>query len=324
MKIAVTGAAGFVGQNVCRYLDQQGHTVIPLLRVAAPMTGELSHLTPVQADVTSKDSLLKALQAVDVCINLAALFNHPDKSMEDYFAVNVTGVRNVLEAAKEAGVKRVVHCSTVGVAAGGRMPFSEQSPYCPPEWDKYETSKTEGEKTAVAFCEEHNYPVIVIRPAQVYGPGDVSKLKFYKMVKKGVIVSPGKTLKHLIYIDDLSRAFEAALTNETLIGKPVIIASKTVTPLKELVQIVAGELRVSPPKVVIPAVPMTLFATAVEIAFNLINKKPPIFRRSMDFFTKSVSFKTERMERDLKIEPEISAQEGVRRTAEWYKKEGLI
>lgn len=324
MKIAVTGAAGFVGQNVCRHLDQQGHDVVPLLRSLVPMTAELSHLKPAQADVTSKDSLVSALQGVDVCINLAALFNHPDKSLDDYHAVNVQGVQNVLEAAREAGVKRVIHCSTVGVATGGRMPFSEHTPYCPPEWDKYETTKCEGEKTALAFAQKHDYPVVVIRPAQVYGPGDVSKVKFYKMVKKGVIVSPGKTLKHLIYIDDLSRSFELALTNEEVVGKAVIIAGKEVTPLKELVKIVAEELGVSAPKIAIPAVPMTLFATLVETVFGMMDKKPPIFRRSMDFFTKTVSFKTDRMEQLLKLEPEVTPREGVRRTAQWYRKEGLI
>ncbi|MEE9355426.1 MAG: NAD(P)-dependent oxidoreductase [Methylococcaceae bacterium] len=324
MKIAVTGATGFVGQNLCRHLDQQGHTVIPLARSVAQLPAEFSHLSAKDADVTSLDSLKSALEGVDVCINLAALFNHPDKSFDEYRAVNVQGVSNVLIAAQSVGVKRVIHCSTVGIAAGGSMPYSEDSPYCPPEWDKYETTKCDGEKAALAFYETEKYPLVIIRPAQVYGPGDVSKIKFYKMVKKGVIVNPGNTFKHLIYIDDLCRSFEAALTNDDVIGKAIIIAGKEPTPLKELIQIVATQLGVKTPGIVIPAIPMTLFATVVEWAFGLIDKKPPIFRRSMDFFTKSVRFKTNRMENELKFEPTVSAEEGVKQTAEWYRKEGLI
>lgn len=325
MKIGITGAAGFIGQNLCLHLNNTSeYEVIPIVRSSDNVPEVITNLSYRIADVRDVEGLKKAFDNIDVVINLAALFNHPDKTLDEYIEVNVNGVGNVLAASEMVGVDRVIHCSTIGVATGGEMPFSEETDYCPPQWDKYETTKCEGEKLALEFSAKTGFPVVVIRPAQVYGPGDKSKLKFYRMVKKGVIVNPGDALKHLIYIDDLCRAFEAAISCNEVIGQAVIIAGDGPTSLKELVSIVAGQLGVAYPKIVIPALPMTLFASLVESAFNFFNKKPPIFRRSMDFFTKSVSFKTERMNSVLNFTPHVSVEEGVRRTAEWYKLKGLI
>lgn len=325
MKVAVTGATGFIGGNLCRYLMTSGHDVVAMVRSPENAESLVSLGAELRTgDITDVTSLNNAFQGIEAVINLAALFNHPDLSREEYERVNVQGVKNVLGCAMQSGASRVLQCSTVGVATGGSPPYSETTPYSPPAWDKYETTKCEGEKAALGFYKEHGFPVVVIRPAQVYGPGDVSKLKFYRMVKKGVIVNPGRTLKHLIYIDDLCRAFELALTNEKAIGNPIIIAGREVTPLRELIKIVADELGVPPPKVVLPALPVTLAAAVIEKVFQAANKKPPVFRRSMDFFTKSVEFTTDRARNILGFESSIDVKTGVHRTAGWYKEKGYL
>lgn len=325
MKVAVTGATGFIGRNLCKYLVASGHDVVAIVR--SPDNAEsIASIgaEPRTGDITDVDSLSDIFQGVEAIINLAALFNHPELSREEYERVNVQGVKNVLGCAMRSGASRVLHCSTVGIATSGTPPYSEATPYSPPAWDKYETTKCEGEKAAIGFYKEHGLPVVVIRPAQVYGPGDVSKLKFYRMVKKGVIVNPGRTLKHLIYIDDLCRAFDLALTNEKAVGKPIIIAGREATPLRELINIVADELGVPAPKVVLPALPVTLAAAAIEKVFQAANKKPPVFRRSMDFFTKSVEFTTDRARNILGFESSIDVKTGVHHTAGWYKENGYL
>ncbi len=325
MKVAVTGATGFIGGNLCRYLMANGHDVIGVVR--SPRNAEVLAKDGIETrpgDVTDINSLNDAFRGIETVINLAALFNHPDMPREEYERVNVQGIKNVLESAEHSGASHVVHCSTVGVATGGSPPYSEETPYSPPAWDKYETTKCEGEKAALGYFKEHGFPVSVIRPAQVYGPGDMSKLKFYRMVKKGVIVNPGRTLKHLIYIDDLCRAFELTLSNERAFGVPIIIAGNEVTSLRDLINMVANELGVSAPKVVLPALPVTLAATLIEKVFLAANKKPPVFRRSMDFFTKSVEFSTDRARNILGFESSVEVKTGVHRTAEWYIQNGYI
>jgi len=159
MRIAITGASGFIGNHLCGYLADQGHEVIGLHR-----SGETSKRMEAMGiatgiiDVREADSLKTWFRGADAVIHLAALFNNPEASWGDYFQVNVQGTENVLKASLEQGVQRVVHCSTVGVVLGaGSPPYSEESLLCPAKGDKYETTKCEGERRALEF-----FPVIVV------------------------------------------------------------------------------------------------------------------------------------------------------------------
>lgn len=326
VRLAVTGATGFIGGRLCRYLEQRGEEVRGVVRTTPREGGsEGDDITTIRADVTDATSLKEAFRGVDVVLHLAALFNRPEASWDDYRRVNVGGVRNVLEAAKASGVSRVVHCSTVGVATGaGPPPYSEATPYSPPAWDKYETTKCEGERLALDFHRRTGYPVVVIRPAQVYGPGDKGKAKFYRMVKSGVIVNPGDTFKHLIYIDDLCQAFQAAAENDEAVGEVFVIAGRKPILLKELIGLVAEQLAVPYPKVVLPATPVNWLCTSTEMACNLANVKPILFRRSMDFFTRSVQFDASKAKDILRFEDSVDVPDGVAKTARWYREMGLV
>lgn len=326
MRVAVTGALGFIGGWLCRHLSAAGFDVVGLVRSAHGESTSTSGMERRIADITDPGALGAAFAGVDAVVHLAALFNNPKSSWDDYRAVNVQGTLNVLKAARAAGVRLVVHCSTVGVASGsGKLPYSVDTPYSTPDWDKYETTKREGEQAALAFHRETGYPVVVIRPAQVYGPGDRSKAKFYRMVKKGIIVNPGRTLKHLIHVDDLCRAFEAGITHPGAPGHVYIIAGADgPTPLKDLIRIAAAELGVRPPRIVIPALPVTLACTVTEAVCNLLSVKPILFRRSMDFFTKTVAFDTSKAEQDLGFTSRIDVPSGVKEVVAWYRSEGLV
>jgi nucleoside-diphosphate-sugar epimerase len=329
MKIAVTGATGFVGGKLIHFLADRGHAVTALARsedkieMAKTLAGDRK-ITWCLSDVTDRPSLEAAFRGIETVIHLAALFNHPECSWDDYQRVNVEGTRNVFKAARDNGIKRIVHCSTIGVASAGQLPFSEATPYAPPIWDKYETTKCDAEKIAVDFMKDQNPEVVVIRPAQIYGPGDRNKAKFYRMVKKGVIVNPGKTMKHLIYIDDLCRAFALAAVEKKANGEIVIIGGKAPILLAELIKVVAKELNVAAPKIILPAWFMTLLCAVTESICNLIRIKPILFRRSMDFFRKTVAFDISKASRVLGFESEVSVEKGVQATADWYRQNRLI
>lgn len=326
MRVAVTGASGFIGSNLCEYLAKHEHAVVPIVRTSPKAARwKESGFDVAVCDVTDQDGLRRAFEKVDVVMHLAALFNRPECSWDDYRRINVGGTRNVLEAARANGVGRVIHCSTVGVATGnGVERTSERAPYAPPSWDKYETTKCEAEQLALEFHATHGFPVSVIRPAQVYGPGDRSKAKFYRLVKKGIIVNPGKTLKHLIFIDDLCRAFELAATNDRAIGEVFIIGGIKAVPLRELTKVVARELHVPPPRVRLPATPITWLCTATETVSEFLGRKPPLYRRSMDFFTKSVHFDVSKAEEQLGFRSEVNILTGVAKTARWYQEQQLV
>ncbi len=326
MKIAITGASGFIGCNLCRFLKAKGHEVIAIVRsekTAWRLDG--IELEKKVSDLHNKQALQDAFTGADAVIHLAALFNHPEASWKDYRSVNVAGTHNVMETSIRCGVPRVIHCSTIGVATGsGSMPYSEDTPYSPPGWDKYETTKCEGERAALSYHQKKGLAVVVVRPAQVYGPGDTSKAKFYRMVKNRIIINPGNTLKHLIFIDDLCRAFELAVTHERASGEIFIIGNRHAIPLRELIELVARRLNVKPPIITIPSAPLIWLFTLVESIAGVMRIKPPLFRRSMDFFTKSVEFNVDKARRLLGFESQVDLVEGIAQTANWYKANRLI
>lgn len=111
--------------------------------------------------------------------NIAASFRRGRATRKELWGTNVNGTKNLLEAAVDAGVKRFVHCSTVGVhGAIVSPPGDEKSPYAP--GDSYQRSMAEGEGIVNQYIKEHKIPTVVFRPCGVYGPGD---LRFFTMGK---------------------------------------------------------------------------------------------------------------------------------------------
>lgn len=325
MIIAITGATGFIGHNLVSYLDSRGYGTVALVRdlSCTPLFPESVILR--QGDITNPSSMKEVFKDVDITIHLAAIFNKPGASWDDYYIHNVLGTENVMKAARKSGVKRVIHCSTGGVVAGNnRLPFDEKSPYATPQNDKYEITKCEGEKKAISFSDRNNFPVTVIRPTQPYGPGDKNKVKFYRMVKKGVIINPGSTLKHPIYIEDLCRAFELTLQNERSINEIITVGNRRSIRLTEMIGIAAKSLGVHYPKIIIPARPMSLICKLVEKLSNTIGITPPLHRGNMDFFTKSIAFDVSKAKRILDFQNNISVRDGMDHTVDWMKNQGIL
>src|SRR5262249_7646592 len=115
--VLVTGATGFTGGHLARALASGGDTVAALVRAEGPATAPLQQagIALSVGDLRDTAALAKATEGVDVVYNIAALYRQAGLATEVYRAVNATAVRDLVEAAARGGVKRVVHCSTVGV-----------------------------------------------------------------------------------------------------------------------------------------------------------------------------------------------------------------
>jgi len=316
-----------VGSRLVRYLLSRGRNVLAVVRAPA-RKGEFpthDNLEVRVADVRDKGQLDDAFKGAHGVFHCAALFNHPDRTWEDYREVNVQGTVNVLESAYRQGAQRVVHCSTVGVATEATSPpYDEETPYSPQPDDKYEVTKTEGEIAALEFARKSHQSLVVVRPAQVYGPGDASKAKFYKMVKKGVIVQPGDTQKHLIFIDDLCNAFELAMDTDRADGQVFLIAGERPTRLTDVIDIAAQNLNVPSPRLRLPAKPVTFACAAAERIFGAFGARAPVHRRSMDFFTRTVTCDTSKASKLLGFKAGTDVDTGIKATVEWLLSTGHL
>ncbi len=172
---------------------------------------------------------------------------------DTYRAVNALAVRDVIEASARVGVRRVLHCSTVGVHGDvEHPPANEDAPLKP--GDVYQETKLEGERLARDAGERLGIEVTIARPTGIYGPGDRRLLKMFRGVARGrfPMLGPGTIYYHLTYVDDLCEGFRLCAEHPAAAERTYILAGGEVTTLNELVAIVAAVAGVTPPSVRLP------------------------------------------------------------------------
>jgi nucleoside-diphosphate-sugar epimerase len=326
VRVLVTGATGFTGGHLVRWLRAHGDDVRALVRDAA-RAGELREagVELVGGDLKDSASLARAVEGVEVVYHIAAIYRQAGLRDEEYRAVNADAVRTIVETAARAGVRRVVHCSTVGVHGDvERPPANEDAPLRP--GDIYQLTKLEGEEAARTAAREAGVEVVIARPTGIYGPGDRRLLKLFRGTarRRFVILGDGKIFYHLTYIDDLVEGFRLCGTVPGVAGRTYILAGGEVTTLNELVAMIAEEARVPPPKLHLPVWPFWTAGALCEAVCTPFGLEPPIYRRRVDFFTKSRAFDISRARAELGYNPQVGLRDGIRRTLDWYRGAGWL
>lgn len=329
MKVLITGGTGFIGSRLALKCLEKGDSVTVLGR--ENNSGEARNRKELEergakvelCSVTERERLGELLHGVEVVYHLAAAqheANVPDKVFWD---VNVNGTRNMLDASLQAGVKRFVHGSTIGVygtSLNGRI--DEQSPLRPS--NIYGVTKLEGEKVVQSFQER--LPVTIIRISETYGPGDFRLLKLFKGIKKGVffIVGKGENLHHLIYIDDLLDGLFLAAASPTAVGKVFVLAGKEPITTNQMTATIATQFDRKMPWFHAPLPLFMGLAVVAEGVFRPLRIQPPLHRRRMDFFRKSFVFSNDNAFRLLGFQPTVSFDQGVAETIQWYELRGYL
>lgn len=325
-RVLVTGATGFTGGHLARQFRARGYAVRALVRdpARARELGDAGiELAP--GDLRDAASLRAAAAGVDVVYNIAALYRQAGLPDGVYQAVNADAVGAIVEAAAAAGVRRVVHCSTVGVHGDvEHPPANEDAPLRP--GDIYQVAKVEGERIARAAAARTGVEVVIARPTGIYGPGDRRLLKLFRGIarRRFVILGSGRIFYHLTYIDDLVEGFRLCGETPAAAGRTYILAGGEVTTLNELAGAIAEEAHVPPPRVHLPVWPFWLAGAACETLCAPFKIEPPLYRRRVDFFTKSRAFDITRARAELGYEPKVGLRDGIRRTLEWYRAAGWL
>ena len=330
MNVLVTGATGFTGGHLAQYLSARGDTVRALVRPRSRAKFEASALpahgvSAVEGDLTDAAAMERAADGVEVVYHIAATYREAGQPDSAYRAINVDGTRHVLEAAQAGGARRVVHCSTGGVHGHiANPPANEDAPFNP--GDVYQETKLEAEKMARAFGDRTGFDVVVARPIGIYGPGDTRFLRMFRGLARGnfPMISSGRPFYHLTYIDDLVEGFRLCGSVPGAKGRTYIVAGPRYTTLEQLVQLVAKELKVTPPRLHWPVWPFWTAGLLCEMVCVPLGIEPPIFRRRVDFYTKSRAFDTTRARTELGFVPGVDLEDGIKRTADWYRAEGLL
>lgn len=307
-------------------LVARGHHVRALVRDRSKASDlAAAGIELVEGDLRDRAALDRAVSGIERVYHIAAMYRQAGLPADTYRAVNALAVRDLIQAAARAGVTRVMHCSTVGVHGDvEHPPANEDAPLKP--GDVYQETKLEGENLAREAGQRLGIEVTIARPTGIYGPGDRRLLKMFKGVARGrfPILGSGNIYYHLTFIDDLCEGFRLCAEAPGGAGRTYILAGGEVTTLNELVGLVADVAGVRPPSLRLPVWPFWLAGAACEAVCAPLGIEPPLYRRRVDFYTKSRAFDIARARAEIGYDPQVGLREGIRRTLDWYRQRGWL
>ena len=325
-RVLITGGLGFLGSALVSEFDSSGFEVRIFSRQGRrpPAFVHPAGHPVVWGDIRDASAVDRAVDGMDIVVHTVSNFREA-RTDDQAYPINVTGTDNLLRAAARHRVGRVVICSTIGVHGSvAHPPATEDSPYNP--GDIYQETKVEVEHHARRFEREERIPVCILRPASLYGPGDIRMLKLFRLIqqRRFVMLGKGDAYFHPAYIEDVARAFVVAAEHPRAAGQTFIVGGDEYLLLRDLVAAIAAHLGVAPPRLRIPLWPVDLLAHVFETVCAPLNLEPPLHRRRMSFFKNNRAFSVEKARNLLGYRPRVSLQDGLERTISWYESQGLL
>jgi len=323
----VTGGAGYLGRHLVAELLARGCPVHVLDTAPEPEPRE--GVRWFRGDVRSRSDVLAASEGVDTVFHTAAVIEaltHARPSVARTIeAINVGGTKNVIQAARQNGVQRLVHTSSIVAAfcvnaAGG----DESAPYSTSP-DLYTRTKVAGERAVLDANEKDGLLTCAIRPGGIYGPGErLTYGRLVRALRMGVplvVFGDGRARLDYVYIDNLVdaelRAAERLVEGSPVCGEAYFLSDET--PINagqfsiELVRNMGLQTRL----VRVPDPLARAMAVAMERIYQALGVAKPLFTEAnvklcdIDHY-----FSIEKAKRDLGYRPLVDTKEGLRRTAE--------
>jgi len=325
-RVAITGATGFLGSHLTERLLKDGYEVSILARSeekAAQFTGRVHNI--VIADIADRAAMVKLVEGADYVFHLVSNFRTASGPPESYHKINVEGTKAVVDAALAAGVKRFVHCATIGVHGNVKSsPADENTAYAP--GDLYQETKLEAQQYVESVIGKTEMEVVIVRPCSMYGPGDMRMLKMFRMLAKKtfLIIGPCQENFHAVYIDDIVDGFMLALTKENVSGETFLIGGDKYLPLIDYIKVVADAEGAPMPWLKFPYWFFYSAAVVIESICVPLKIEPPLHRRRVRFYKNNRAFNIQKARDQLGYSPKVSLEEGMKRTVAWYKENGFL
>ncbi len=321
MRVFITGASGFIGRALIEGCLQKQWNV-RVLQHTRPMgrKGSSSHnYEVVKGDITRPVTLEGIFEGVDLLFHCAAALGASILSESEFFRINAEGTKNLLQAAKAAGVPKTVHFSSAGVLGSVEGGEAVREDFAPNPQNSYDRSKLEGENIARQFAEE-GMDIAIVRPGWAYGPGDRRTFKLIKAIakKRFLLVTKGNAQQTPVHIEDLVEGvFLCAEKGRK--GQTYHIAGSEVLSVKDIVTTIASTAGNTIPPISLPLFPVKMVASVLERTFALFKKEAPLTRGRLSFFIHPKPLAIQKAKKELGYSPKISFAEGILQTVEWSK-----
>ena len=322
--ILVTGATGFLGRNLCEFLVARGRAIRALVRPQSnyAFLEELG-VELAWGDIREAETLAAAVRGCEAVIHAAAKFRFWGP-WEEFYAANVVGTRNMLEASCREGVGRFIYISTIAVVGrpAPNLVITEEHPCTP--LDHYQRTKLEAETMALRYYRERGLPVIVLRLGALYGPWGhyaLNRLLFEDFLHGlRVRVHGGRHITFPLFVKDAAATIDTSLEK----GRPgeIYNVSGQSIPQREANTIICRLAGKRDWWINVPGALMVALARAWTFLSNFTKKEPwyPINLYPYVFYDWPVSSEKARLE--LGFRPR-SFEEGAYETLKWYAHFGL-
>jgi dihydroflavonol-4-reductase len=321
MRAFVTGATGFIGGHVARRLVETGWEVTALARSPERAAGlkELG-VTIVPGDVTEPVTLHGPMAKADAVFHIAAWYQLGISDRMRMYQINVKGTENVLTAASDAEIPKIVYCSSVAVLGAhepGEIP-DETARHSGRYSSVYEETKWQAHELVREFVAE-GVPIVSVMPTAVYGPGDTSVLgtllRFYG--KGWLIACPFMEAGvSWVRVEDVADGFLAA-HDKGRPGEDYILGGDNAT-IREMLTRVAPLTGIRVPRLSIGPKLMRMSLPLSPIVGKFLKQPPGIVREGVETLTGSIEFSSEKARRELGYVFR-SVEEGIPETVQWYR-----
>jgi nucleoside-diphosphate-sugar epimerase len=332
MKVLITGANGFVGIHLTKRLVREGCAVRAMVQGGQDHP-ELRHplIEICSGELLDRSSLCHAMKGVQQVYHLAGLVGDWAPDPRNFYRVNVQGTLNLLEAAKEMGVEKIVATSTVGALGppdqSNVQPMDELHVRLHDFTLDYEASKFQSDTRMLQYVLQ-GMNIVIVYPTRIYGPGSVDRKNGYlwlmkTYLNKGLIAYPnvGKALSNLVYIDDIVEGHILAMRNGKA-GEKYILGGENASMddfLETIFAITGKKAR----RIPLPLWGLRLSARMMAVVAKVNGKQPLLTRKLLEKSKYSWPVSIEKAKRELGYAPH-SLEQGVRKSIEWLRENGHL
>ena len=321
-KVLITGSSGFIGSRLLDAVLESGGDVVTIRRADSPQSDRARSVTADYSSIAELEALMVA-EKPNYVLHVAGVTK--GRSYEDSWRGNVMPTRNLLSALHRAHpeLERFVLVSSLAAYGPSKpsQPLRESDPRNPIE--HYGKSKLEAEESVEQVAA--SVPWTIVRPAGVYGPGDVDYFNLFKSAVRGWNAFFGNRHREmsLIYVDDCVRGILQAAHHPQSVGKGYFLATGKPVTWEELqtqiLETIGGEVRTLD----LPESLVSLAAVGGEIA-SFFDRKPRLLnlQKAKMGAQEAWTCSAEAAHADFGFEGEVDLVEGVQRTHEWYQANG--
>jgi len=294
MKIFITGASGFIGNELAMKLADHGNEIHALVRREPESTRKHKGITYFRGDITDPPSIQRAIKNCEEVYHVAGYAKLWAKRRRTFFDINVTGTENILRASLENNIRKLVFTSSCAVFGPSlRTPITETDPRITSFNNDYDLSKFIAEKAVHEYCNK-GLETVIVNPSRVYGPGltthaNMITKMILRCMKGQWVLMPGinKVIGNYAFIDDVVNGHMLAM-EKGVCGERYIIGGENLS-YQQLIEIIKDEIR--QPKIIpLPAKAVIGWGYIELMKNKLTGREPKFTPKSVDRYLRDAAF----------------------------------